>query len=165
MGFGFGRTQTRIRVLQLCSVEDQRTTYTVRVQASQLREKASIPIGLLWSWRSQGRSKTSFIVLYVVPKEYLIAAIGGKSGNWRWEAESGSNCHSLAYRCTEPAGSTMPLLSLGLSDTAEILHTFRQLGSTTTFGYEIFFTRERARGAAPPCKNLWHRLYLRNYQS
>ena len=59
----------------------------------------------------------SSVTCSVTCKEYLIAAVGGKSGNWRWKAESGSNCHSLACRCTEPAGSTMPLISLELSDT------------------------------------------------
>ena len=29
----------------------------------------------------------------------------------------------------------------------------------------FFFARGRARGAAPPCKSLGHRLYLRNYHS
>ena len=36
----------------------------------------------------------------------------------------GQMCHALVCRRTEPAGSTMPLISLELSDT---LHTFRQV--------------------------------------
>ena len=40
------------------------------------------------------------VTITVSLKEYLIAAVGGKSGNWRWEAESGSNCHSLVCRHT-----------------------------------------------------------------
>ena len=42
----------------------------------------------------------------------MLAADGGKNRNWRWEPECGSNCHDLVCRLTEPAGCTLPLISL-----------------------------------------------------
>ena len=71
----------------------------------------------------------------------------------------GQMCHTVVCRWTEPAGSTMPLISLELSDTESWNFTHIKTGLTTTFGYEIFFARERAKGAAPPCK-IWDTVYI-----
>ena len=68
-------------------------------------------------------------------------------------------CHALVGRRTEPAGSTMPLISLELSDTESQNFTHIQTASTTLYGYKIFFARGRARGAVPLVK-IWDTVYI-----
>ena len=69
----------------------------------------------------------------------------------------GQMCHALVCRRTEPAGRTMPLISLELSVT-EILHTFRQV-QPHFLGMKIF-SLGGVQGAQHRLVKIWDTVYI-----
>ena len=68
----------------------------------------------------------------------------------------GQMCHTVVCRCTEPAGSTMPLISQ--TQKVEILHTFRQV-QPQLLGMN-FFSIGSAQGAQHPLVKIWDTVYI-----
>ena len=81
------------------------------------------------------------VTTLVTTKEYLsrVAARVETNGPAGYQQQNlGQMCHALVCRRTESAGSTMPLISLELSDTESWNFTHIQTGSTTLWGMNFF---------------------------